>query len=222
MNKNWYKVLAVILLHYVIIEGFLVEIPNVANNSILQETIRNLFFHVPMWFSMIFILGMSVFHAIKYLMSGEDYNDIVSVECVNTGILFGIMGVVTGSIWAQFTWGQPWTNDPKLNGAAIGLLMYFAYVVLRKGMKDPQARARVSAVYSIFAFPIFMTMIWILPRINDSLHPGNGGNPGFNSYDLNNSLRVVFYPAVLGWIMLAIWITYLNVRIRKIEQAQNQ
>ena len=63
-----------------------------------------------------------------------------------------------------------------------------------------------------------MVLINVIPRVVDSsLHPGNGGNPGFSGYDLDSSLRIVFYPAVIGWTLLAAWIINLRVRIRKIE-----
>jgi heme exporter protein C len=53
--------------------------------------------------------------------------------------------------------------------------------------------------------------------MTDSLHPGNGGNPGFNSYDLDSSMRLVFYPAVLAWILVGVWIANLKFRLRLIE-----
>ena len=65
---------------------------------------------------------------------------------------------------------------------------------------------------------MMMVFIMILPRMTDSLHPGNGGNPGFVSYDLDNKMRMVFYPAVLGWSLLAAWILNLSLRARKLEK----
>jgi heme exporter protein C len=50
------------------------------------------------------------------------------------------------------------------------------------------------------------------------LHPGNGGNPGFNNYDLDSTMRTVFYPAVLGWILLGVWMMTLKIRIEKIKR----
>jgi heme exporter protein C len=55
-----------------------------------------------------------------------------------------------------------------------------------------------------------------MPRLTASLHPGNGGNPGFNSYDLDSRLRLVFYPAVLGWVFIGFWIADLQIRIKQI------
>ncbi|MCV6631713.1 MAG: cytochrome c biogenesis protein CcsA, partial [Flavobacteriaceae bacterium] len=118
-----------------------------------------------------------------------------------------LLGLLTGMVWAKFTWGSYWSNDPKQMGAAVGLLIYFGYLLLRNTLEDEQQRGRISAVYSIFAFVIYIVFIFILPRLTDSLHPGNGGNPGFNAYDLDSKLRLVFYPAVLAWTLLAVWIT---------------
>ena len=64
---------------------------------------------------------------------------------------------------------------------------------------------------------MLIPLIFILPRLTDSLHPGNGGNPGFNVYDLNSQLRVVFYPAVIGFICLGLWITDIKEKIQKLN-----
>ncbi|NDC31634.1 MAG: ABC transporter permease, partial [Bacteroidetes bacterium] len=81
--------------------------------------------------------------------------------------------------------------------------------------------ARVSAVYNIFSFPVFIVLVFVLPRLTDSLHPGNGGNPGFNSYDLDSRLRMVFYPAVIGWSLIGFWMSDLSIRTLFIEHKKN-
>jgi heme exporter protein C len=215
MKISWWKILTILLLTYSCLGGLLLEAPRL---PILNETIRNLYYHVPMWFGMIVLLLISMIYSIKFLRSGDIKHDEVSIEFANTGILYGILGIITGSIWARFTWGAFWTNDPKLNGAAIGLLIYFAYIILRGSFTDEYQRAKVSAVYNIFAYFIFIPLIFVLPRLTDSLHPGNGGNPGFNAYDLNNNMRLVFYPAVLGWILLGVWISSVRVRFLRVQK----
>ena len=194
-------------------EGFFFPLRN-----ILYETIRNLNFHVPMWFSMISLFLMSTIHSVKNLSSNHLDQDRKALEFVNVGIVFGILGTITGSIWAKFTWGAWWVNDVKLNGSAITMLIYFAYLVLRGSVEDEQKKARIAAVYNIFAFILLIVFIGILPRMYDSLHPGNGGNPGFNNYDLDNNMKMVFYPAVLAWILLGWWITSLRIRLASIQQ----
>ncbi|WP_306551046.1 cytochrome c biogenesis protein [Daejeonella sp.] len=217
MNKNWWKILATVLVLYSIIAGFLFHVPA---KPILNETIRNIHFHVPMWFSMIVMLTVSFIYSIRFLNSSNENDDLRAVEFANVGIVFGVLGLVTGAVWAKFTWGEAWSNDPKQNSAAIALLVYLAYLVLRNALEEEQKRGRISAVYNIFAFPIMVVLLFILPRMTDSLHPGNGGNPGFNTKDMAPELRPVFYPAVLGWILMSTWIATIRYRIRKIENKQ--
>lgn len=187
---------------------------------ILYESIRNLFFHVPMWFAMIALMAWAVWNNIKYLRKGQLDNDYQSAEAVNAALVFGTLGLLTGSLWARVTWGSWWVDDIKLNGTAITMLAYLAYVVLRNAIDDEQKRARISAVYSIFAFVMMLVLIGILPRLqgNDSLHPGNGGNPAFSSYDLDSRLRSVFYAACTGWILLGFWLYNLRIRIRRLHE----
>jgi len=218
MNKNWWKILATVLVLYSIIAGFLFHVPA---KPILNESIRNIHFHVPMWFAMIVILTVSFIYSIRYLNSANENDDLMAVESANVGIIFGILGLVTGAVWAKYTWGEAWSNDPKQNSAAIALLVYLAYLVLRNALDEEQKRGRISAVYNIFAFPIMVVLLFILPRMTDSLHPGNGGNPGFNTRDMAPELRPVFYPAVLGWILVGVWITTIRYRMRKVENRQN-
>lgn len=215
MYKSWWKILAAVLVMYSTVAGFLAAVPEL---PILHESIRNLYFHVPMWFSMIVLFSVSVFHSIKFLRSGDQENDLKAVESINTGIIFGILGIITGAIWAKFTWGQAWSFDVKQNYAAIALLLYFAYLVLRNAIDEEQRRAKISAIYNVFAFPMMVVLLFVLPRLGDSLHPGNGGNPGFNSYDLDSRMRMVFYPACLGWILVGYWIYTLLFRVRVLNK----
>ena len=213
---SWWKILTIVFVVYVLVAGFLVEVPRLA---ILNETIRNLFFHVSIWFAMFILLVVSVIHAIKYLRSQELVYDHISEEFANIGIVFGLLGITTGAVWAKFTWGDWWVNDPKLNATSIALLIYLAYFVLRASIDDPYQRARISAVYNIFSFAAMIPLIFILPRMTDSLHPGNGGNPGFSAYDLDNTLRMVFYPSVIAWALMGTWLATIRIRIHKIQSS---
>jgi heme exporter protein C len=216
MKKNWWKVAAVICVLYAIIGGFFIKVPEL---NILHESIRNLYFHVTMWFGMIIILLVSLIYSIKYLSGFNIEHDIVASEAANVGILFGLLGIATGSVWANFTWGDWWVNDAKLNGAAITLLFYFAYLILRSSLDEEHKRAKVAAIYNIFAYVLLIVFLLILPRMTDSLHPGNGGNPGFGQYDLDRNMRLVFYPAIIGWTLLGVWMMSLGVRLKKLRNA---
>jgi heme exporter protein C len=213
--KSWLKITAAVLLVYVHVGGLLFDVPRL---DILNETIRALYFHVPMWFGMVLLFLASLVFAIRYLIKPNQLDDWYAVEFANVGILLGVLGILSGMVWANYTWGSPWHGDPKQNGAAIALLVYLAYFVLRGSLDNEEQRARLSAVYNIFAFFAMIPLIFIIPRLTSSMHPGSGGNPGFNMYDLDSKMRMVFYPAVIGWFLIGLWVVFLRVRIRKVQE----
>jgi heme exporter protein C len=214
---SWWKWLCIVLLFYTFIAGFLIPVPRLA---ILNETIRNLFFHVSIWFSMIIMMTISLIYGIKFLNKSNLDDDLKAGKYAESGVFLGLIGMLTGSIWAKFTWGAWWVNDAKLNGAAAAMLVYFAYFVLRGSVDDEIKRARIASVYGIFAFTLMLVFIMILPRLTDSLHPGNGGNPAFSQYDLDDTMRKVFYPAVVAWALLATWITEISVRLDRLKRTE--
>ena len=98
------------------------------------------------------------------------------------------------------------------------MLIYFALIILRGSLQDDHQKARLGAVYNIFAFAVLIPLLFVLPRMTDSLHPGNGGNPAFGQYDLDSDLRMVFYPAVLGWTFLGFWMATLKIRAASLQK----
>ena len=227
MTKWWWKILCIFLLAYAIIAGLLIKIPSL---PVLGETIRNLFYHVGMWMAMMVLFLCSVFHSVKYLRSNNLKYDIAARSYAAVGILFGVLGYATGAIWMSYTWADPnnpafdsfgaIAREPKLIGAAVALLIYFAYLILRDSIQDIDKKARISAVYNIFAFAMLFPTIWIVPRILPSLHPGQEGNPALNYKDLDSTMRLVYYPAVTGWILLGVWIATLKIRIGLIKEKE--
>lgn len=185
--------------------------------NIIYETIRCLYFHVPMWFALMFLFVASVFHSIRYLGNNKAEADGKAAAYAETGLLFGFLGLLTGMIWANYTWGKPWSNDIKQLMTAVALLIYLAYFILRRSFDDPEKGARLAAVYNIFAFASLVPLLYIVPRMFASLHPGATGNPAFGTQDLDNTMRAVFYPAVLGWILLGFWIAELRARYQSLK-----
>jgi heme exporter protein C len=213
--KHWYKILSVVIIFYSLVWGLLNPVPRL---DILNETIRNVYYHVPIWFAMLFMMAISLIQSIKSLTKTDLINDTKAYNAALVGFFFSLPGLATGSFWAKYTWGTWWTfQDPKLNGVAISILIYLAYFILRFSVDDELKRARISAVYNVFAFVMMNVFIMILPRLTDSLHPGNGGNPAFGKYDLNDGMRMVFYPAVIGWILFSYWLFEIKNRISFIK-----
>lgn len=228
MKTAWWKIACIVLLVYTFTGGILIEVPHLPQ---LQETIRNLYFHVCMWFVMMVLFIVSVIYALKFLKKNELKYDIYSRQFAVVGIVFGLLGYATGAIWMSYTWADPnnpafvsfsaVATEPKLIGTALALLIYAAYLVLRDSITDRDKKARTSAVYNLFAFAFLFPTIWIIPRMLPSLHPGQDGNPALDTNDVDARMRLVFYPAIIGWTLAGVWIATLKVRLNILNDAKH-
>ena len=186
------------LVIYSVIAGLYGPVPDL---PVLRQSIRMLYFHVPMWFAMIFLHLVAMVRAIQYLRKGNQEKASQLPHLMKVALWSGIIGIITGMIWANYTWGTPWHNDPKQNAAAATLLMIAGFFILWRSLPYIN-RYRIASVYVIISFIMAVALIFVFPRLTDSLHPGAGGNPGFNVYDLDGKMRLVFYPAVIGWLII--------------------
>lgn len=185
--------------------------------NILEETIRNLYYHVPLWFAMIILFFTSMVFSIMYLRSKKLRHSVLAAEFARVGVLFGFLGLTTGMIWAKHTWGAYWNWDLRQNTAAVQVLIYVAYFILRDSFDDLEKKSRISSVYNIFAFATVIPLMFVIPRMLPSLHPGSGGNPALGANDLDNTMRMVFYPAIIGFTLLGVWITSLFTRLELVR-----
>lgn len=243
-----YKILAVVLLAYVLVYGLTVEVPAMPG---LEESSRNLFYHVPMWFVVITLMTISVVQSVRFLrMSDPDreavsgiplHTDLKAREAARTGVLFAVLGLITGTIWgrvawkADYDWFDPaawWTNDPIIICASISLLIYLAYFLLRSSINDLEQRARISAVYNIFAFATLIPLYFIVPKILPGLHPtsadsdAGGGSFIFMREGIDQTYRLILYPAMIGFSLLGGWMYELRTRWaiaeRRLEEQEVQ
>ena len=220
---RWIRLLIVLWMTAVLLAafsfgGFGFNIPRI---NILEHTARNLYFHVPLWFSMMALTALSAWHSLRFLQSGGLVRDIRACIAAQVAIVFGVLGLATGSYWAHYTWYEGtniwWNFDPKQSMAAVQVLIYGAYFALRRALDDSAKRARISAVYNVFAFVTVPFLLYVLPRQMDSLHPGAEGNPAFSEIT-HPLMRLVFYPAVVGFIGVG-WLLYnQRVRAQRIEE----
>lgn len=216
--KPWKYVVAV-WMTIVIIAGFLIPIPEIA---ILKESARNLFLHVPMWFTMSVCFAAGLYYSIRYLNNPVMKFDRKAETATQVGLIFGICGLLTGAIWARFTWGTWWTfAEPRMNLSALGMLIYVGYFVLRTAFDNPEKRAKIAAVFNVFAATTIPFLLYIIPRQLPSLHPGADGNPAFSEITAPE-LRYIFYPAVVGFIALAVWLNDILNRYKTVKHLTDQ
>jgi heme exporter protein C len=103
-----------------------------------------------------------------------------------------------------------------MNLSALAMMIFVAYFILRTAFNDPVKRAKISAVYNIFGVTTIPFLLYIIPRQLPSLHPGADGNPAFSEITAPE-LRLIFYPAVIGFIGLAIWLADITQRSKQLK-----
>lgn len=189
----------------------------------LKDRIRIMNFHVPVAWVTVLAYLVSMIYAIMYLRKRDLDYDTKAVAAAMLGTMFCVLATVTGMIWAKFNWGSFWNWDPREVSIFILLLIYFAYFSLRAAIDNETAKARLSAVYSIIAFITVPFLVFILPRLQDSLHPGSKseGNIGpvlsSGAEMLNPVMQVNFGIALAGFTLLFFWLLNLTYRYKKLN-----
>ncbi|MCZ2355417.1 MAG: cytochrome c biogenesis protein CcsA [Bacteroidia bacterium] len=227
-HRKWrifYKALCLILLLYALVVGLTKTLPDIGGN--IQQSSRNLFYHVPMWFTMYLMMFFSWIFSVLYLWKRFLWLDRVASEAATVGIFFGMLGLSTGIVWSRVTWGELlpdfdtdawWIWDPKQTLALASVLMYGAYLFLRSSMDDSRKKALVSGIYNMFAFVNLIPLTYIIPKLVGGLHPGTSETaPVFSAKGIGESYRLVFYPAIIGFMLLGCWILELRIRTQQIK-----
>ena len=189
----------------------------------LGELGRNMLFHVPM--SMVAFLAflLGTIYSILYLVKKNYDYDRRARAASAGGFLFTALATITGSIWARFSWGTFWNWDPRETSIFILLLIYAAYFMLRSLLEESEdKKARIAAVYNIIAFVSVPFLMFVVPRITQSLHPGGGGTeaPLLNLSGRTHtapSLETMFWISTLLFFLVFLWMKDLVTRAIRIQ-----
>jgi heme exporter protein C len=222
--KWGYKGLAASLVSYTLVAGLTNPLPEL---PLLEQSARAVFYHIPLWIAMYVMLAVAVVYSIRYLRNDQSDWDVYANEAAKVAIFFGFLGLFTGMIWSRVSWNAAlpdadpaawWPSDPKNNMALVALLVIVAYLVLRSSLEDARTRARLGAVYLIFAFVAVIALTYVIPRTMQSLHPGSDTTQ-LQDTSFGPEYRLILYPAFLGTVLMAVWILEVRIRIRKATQA---
>lgn len=128
------------------------------------------YFHVAAgWVGMLSFLVAAVSGGV-YLGTRNSYWDVIGFAAVEVGMVFLLINVISGSIWARPIWNTWWTWDPRLTTAVIMVMIYAAYLLLRQGTEEPGRKAIFGAVYAIIGF-ISVPLTFISIRVFRTIHP---------------------------------------------------
>lgn len=194
----------------------------------LGELGRNMLFHVPMAMVAFIAFLMAMINSILYLIKKKAVYDRRARGASAAGLLFTILATVTGAIWARFSWGTFWNWDPRQTSIFILLLIYFAYFILRSLLEESEdKKARVAAVYNIIAGVSMPFLIFVIPRITQSLHPGGGDSvaPLINlsgKVYADRTLVNLHWIAVTLYTLVYIWMKDLYARIVAVQERKRE
>jgi heme exporter protein C len=182
------------------------------------------YFHVSAgWVGMLGFLESAVAGGI-YLVKKQSRWDVASFASVEIGMVFALINIVTGAIWARPIWNTWWTWDPRLTTATIMELVYAAYLMLRQGIDDPDRRARFGAVYAIVGF-LSVPLTFFSIRIFRTIHPvviGNNDPTAVGSFDMTPKMLQTFLFSLLTFSLVFVDLLWHRIRLgnyaEKIEQ----
>jgi heme exporter protein C len=211
------KILKILLLPYmaaVVAAAFVWPEPA---KGFLGESSRIVFFHVPCaWTSSLAFL-VAAGYSLAYLMRRNPWHDEIAHSAVRIGLLFGVLTLITGSLFASIMWGTWWNWDPRESSYLLLVFLYAAYLFLRAAVDDPERRARISAAYALFAAGIMPFLVFVAPRVTASLHPQTVINPQ-GKILMDTPTRVVFFDALAAFSGLFLWMLSLDARAARAER----
>jgi len=185
----------------------------------IGESSRIVFFHVPCAWTSTLAFLVAAGASLVYLRSRNPWHDEIACAAVRTGLLFGVLTLITGSLFAKIMWGSWWNWDPRESSYLLLVFLYAAYLFLRAAISDPERRARIAAVYALFAVVLMPFLVFVAPRITASLHPQTVINPQ-GKILMDTPTRAVFFGALAGFSGVFLWILSLDARTARLARSR--
>jgi len=192
--------------------------------AVMGQVQRVFYFHVSAGWVGMLSLGVAAIAGVAYLITHRSRWDVIGLACVEIGIAFMLINLITGSIWARPIWNTWWTWDPRLTTATILELIYAAYLMLRSGIEDPDRRARFGAVYAIIGF-ISVPLTFFSIRIFRTIHPviiGDSDPGAEGAFDMTPRMLHTFLFSLFTFTVIFADLLWHRVRLGKLAQAVEQ
>jgi heme exporter protein C len=183
----------------------------------IGESSRIVFFHVPCAWTAALAFLVAAGYSIAYLVRRNRRHDDLAASAVRLGLLFAVLALITGSLFAKIMWGSYWNWDPRESSFLLLIFLYAAYLFLRAAVEDPERRARMSAAYALFAAVLMPFLFFVAPRVTASLHPQTVINPQ-GKILMDAPTRTVFFGALIGFTGLFFWMLSLESRAARLSR----
>jgi heme exporter protein C len=133
---------------------------------------RIFYIHVPLALASYACFGWAAWKGLRLLWTREERYDLESYTAVHLGVIFGIVTLATGSIWARTSWGVWWSwGSRQLVLFLVLFLFYCAYFMLRYSTDPGPRRANMSAVYALFGVVLIPISFLAIRLFEDLVHP---------------------------------------------------
>jgi len=130
------------------------------------------YIHVPVALTAYTFFGLGAWKALRLLSTRDSRYDLESYTAVHMGVIFGLLTLVTGSIWAKTSWGQWWSwGERQLVLFLVVFLFYSAYFMLRYSTDPGPRRERNSAVFALFGVALIPVSFLAVRIAGTILHP---------------------------------------------------
>jgi heme exporter protein C len=198
----------------------------VARTEIDQGDVQRLFYvHVPSFFGGFIAFSATLVGGIAYLRTRNLKWDRLAIAGVEVGLALSLVNLLTGMFWARPIWNTWWTWDPRLTSEAIMILTYFAYLMLRAGIDNPDTRRRFAAIYGVLAF-VTVVITLIITRIRpDTIHPVVIGPSiqteaqGMFDVQATEGVRLALYAGFIPWaILIPVTLIWYRVRLEALAE----
>ena len=187
----------------------------------LGELGRIFFYHVPAAWVAVLAYLMAMANSIAYLRKGDLRFDRQAQVNAELGTLFCLLATVTGALWSKASWGWYWNWDPRQTSIFVLLMIYGAYFVLRGAIPDTERRARLAAVYAIFAFLSVPFLVFVVPRVYASLHPDLAMlDLRERRLEMDIPMLLVFFSSIAGFTGLYFWFYKIHVGLENLLHKQ--
>jgi heme exporter protein C len=188
---------------------------------VMGQVQRVFYFHVSTaWVGMLGFLAAAA-AGIAYLRTQDLKWDVIEVAAVEISLVFFLIAIVLGSIWARPIWNTWWTWDPRLTTAAITELIYIAYFMLREGVEDPERRARFGAVYTLIG-GISVPITFMAIRLFRTIHPIVVGSGQGETLPLTPGMKVAFFFALFAFTVIFIDLFWNRIRMGQLADKVQQ
>jgi heme exporter protein C len=133
---------------------------------------RIFYIHVPIALTAYACFAWGAWKALRFLWTREQHYDLESYTAVHMGVIFGMLTLVTGSVWAKISWGVWWTwSERQLTLFLVLFLFYCAYFMLRFSVESGPRRANLSSVYALFGVALIPVSFLAIRLAENFIHP---------------------------------------------------